>query len=806
MDNTGKEEILNIKHAVGLVKRNWRLFLALPVFFLALAFLVNQFSRPEYRITSSILINLDNYRLQRQEINNYLNSSLLLTDPNFQNEMRILKSSPVFEKTIENLDLQTRYYRRSGIWYVNSYKNVPFTIDYVKNHIQPVGVRFYISFPGGDQFYVRAESKEVSLYNLKTGKFAGQKKNWLFQKKASFGELIQTADLAFIVDKAGPVHHSDDPPAWYGFEFRDMHSLKEELMKKFQFSANDKQATVVEISLKTGSVEEGIDLANELMNVYSEQNLIRKNHIASNTIDYIESQLGEISDSLSQTEVNLQQFRSSNRVLDIRDQSLGISDQYINLQNRLAELLTQKRYYEYVKNYLEKNDDYSTIIVPASLGIKDQLLSNLMSDLVSFHSQRSNLIQNQQFKNPLVQKLGIQIENVKKTISENIAEVSRSTDIEIDEMEKRLSGIRDEISRLPETQRRLGNIERKYRLNDATYNYLMEKRAEAKISKASNHRENNIIEPARMDGIKPVSPKKGFNYLVALMFGLVIPFGFVVARDSLNSRIDTSEYIEQISPGSTFGIIPHSKFKTRHVVSEYPNSNIAESFRALRTNLDFYLNGGQKKVIMISSCLEKDGKTFIAVNLAISFAQLNLKTILVSFDLRKPQNLFSSDDGNKEGLSSYLNGTAIPGRIINNPQANLDYIVAGSIPANPAELIAGDKTNDLISILRSNYDIVILDTTPLAQVSDAYLLFKYSDINLIIVRQNKTLKNVFSLVMKNLKLRGILNIGIILNDNKINNEQYGYGTGYYHTAGKKEKVKKQRKKRRKHYYEPLYRL
>jgi hypothetical protein len=100
-----------------------------------------------------------------------------------------------------------------------------------------VGVRFYISFPGGDQFYVRAESKEVSLYNLKTGKFAGQKKNWLFQKKASFGELIQTADLAFIVDKAGPVHHSDDPPAWYGFEFRDMHSLKEELMKKFQFSA-----------------------------------------------------------------------------------------------------------------------------------------------------------------------------------------------------------------------------------------------------------------------------------------------------------------------------------------------------------------------------------------------------------------------------------------------------------------------------------------------------------------------------------------------------------------------------------------
>ena len=147
----------------------------------------------------------------------------------------------------------------------------------------------------------------------------------------------------------------------------------------------------------------------------------RKNHIATVTIDYIEKQLNEISDSLSQTEDNLQSFRSSNQLLNITEQATGISAQYMDLQNQLAELVTRKRYYDYVADYLLKNDNFSNMIVPASLGIQDPLLNNLMSELIAAQAQRSNLIENNQEKNPLVQKLNIQIENVKKTISENIS-------------------------------------------------------------------------------------------------------------------------------------------------------------------------------------------------------------------------------------------------------------------------------------------------------------------------------------------------------------------------------------------------
>jgi len=199
----------------------------------------------------------------------------------------------------------------------------------------------------------------------------------------------------------------------------DLRNLKNNL----EFTVVDRMATVIGISLKSESLEKGIDIINELMNVYSDQNLARKNHIASITIDYIERQLDEISDSLSLTEDNLQQFRSSNQLLNISDQATGISEQYMDLQNQLAVLVTRQRYYDYVSDYLLNNDNFSNMIVPASLGIQDPLLNNLMSELITAQAQRSNLVENNQERNPLVQTLSIQIENYKKTISENIEAV-----------------------------------------------------------------------------------------------------------------------------------------------------------------------------------------------------------------------------------------------------------------------------------------------------------------------------------------------------------------------------------------------
>ncbi|MGD0756759.1 MAG: polysaccharide biosynthesis tyrosine autokinase, partial [Bacteroidales bacterium] len=777
--NFNLQEENDLKKIIEMILRNYKLFITWIILAIGLAYLVNRFSIPVYKISSSVLIKEDKDQTGGSDANNYLNSSLFRMNQNFQNELWVLKSSTVIEQTIKNLDLEVSYYLKKGFKYLDAYKNAPFHIVFEQNHVQPINVRFYITFMNKDYFEIRAESGKTSFYNFENNEITFKKDRWSFLKNGKIGELIETSDLAFTVELDSAKRVFDKEKFRYGFEFNDIPSLVTGFKNEFIFINTDKLSTVVEISLKNESLIKGIDLVNELMHVSSIQNLDRKNHLATITIDYIEKQLNEISDSLNQTENNLQRFRSSNQLLNINEQANNISTQYTDLQNQLAALAARKKYYDYVSGYLSKNDNFSNIIVPASIGIPDPLLNNLMSELIDIQAQRANLINSDQEKNPLVQKLGIQIENIKKTISENISAAGRTTGISIDEMNKRIKKTENEISRLPATQRQLGNIERKYRLNDAIYNYMLEKRAEAKITKASNLPDDIIIEPAKMVGFGPVSPNKKLNYLIALILGMAVPFGYLMIRSALNNKVETQDDIQRLTDVPVLGKILHNKYKTANVMFEFPKSNIAESYRALRTNLDFYVRGGQKKVIMVTSSMEGEGKSFIALNIAMSYAQLGRRTILLDFDMRKRKIFFDDKEEPKEGLSSYLiNNADLEDIIIKSPHEKLDYILSGVIPPNPTELMALDKTEKLITQLKNNYDYIVMDTTPLAQVTDAYLLINHAEVKVMLARYNYTIKTVFSLIMKDLKQKNIDHVCIVMNDNRYNRDQYGYGYGY----------------------------
>ena len=483
--NINFQEESDLKRILQLVLRNFRLFIFCLFIAFAFAFFMNRYAVPSYDISSSILIKENTAQQGSPGPNQFINSSLFGRNQNFQNELWVLKSYPVIEKTINNLDLTVSYYSKGKIHYYDAYQNVPFIVTYLSDHVQPINIKFDITFLNGRDFQLVGESKNAAFYNYVTERIEYRKNKWIFAKNAKLGELIETSDLAFIVQPIDTTLIPINKSITFAFEFQTVSSLTNRIRNDLTINAIDKEATVVSLRLKSESIVKGLNIVDELMNVYSDQNLERKNHLANITINYIEKQLNEISDSLSLTENNLQRFRSTNQLLDIADQSAGISTQYMDLQNQLADLVSRKRYYDYVSDLLA-NDNFSNLMLPASIGISDQLLNNLVSELLTAQAQRSNLIENNQERNPLVQKLGIQIENLKKTISENILAVGKTTDISIDEMNKRIRRIEAEISRLPETQRRLGNIERRYRLNDAIYNYLMEKHAEAKITKASN--------------------------------------------------------------------------------------------------------------------------------------------------------------------------------------------------------------------------------------------------------------------------------------------------------------------------------
>ncbi len=769
----------DLRKIYDIFTKNYKLFIVSIIIAMGLAFLINRYSVPTYKTSGSILIKENKNQQENRDANDFLNSSLFGQNQNFQNELWALRSSPVLEQTIRNLDLFVTYYIKVKYRYSDAYQEVPFYIYFAKNHPQPINVRFYFSYLEDGYFILKASSRNTLFYDFNNNQVIYQKNVWNFEKKGRFGELIETDDLSLMIKSDSTKSQLLLKSSKYAFELKTIVALREEIRKSLNFSIVDKLATVIEISLKSESLKKGIDIINELMKVYSDQNLESKNHIATVTIDYIEKQLNEISDSLYLTENNLQQFRSSNQLLNITEQANGISRQYMDLKNQLAELVTRKRYYDYVTDYLSKNDNFSNMIIPASLGIQDPLLNSLMSELIAAQAQRSNLIENSQEKNPLVQKLNIQIENTKKTISENISSVSKTTIISIDEMSKRIKKIESEISRLPLTQRLLGNIERKYRLNEEIYNYLLEKRAEAKITKASNLPDDIIIEPAKMIGLKPVFPDNKKNFLIALLSGLLLPFGYLFIRNALNNKIEVQDDISRITDEPVLGEILHNQYKYSSVMIDFPRSNIAESFRALRTNLDFYLKRNGNKVIMVTSCLGGEGKTFVALNLALSYAQLGRRTILVNFDLRKNETYFTNTEASLKGLSYFLIDTIELEKIIfKSPQTNLDYISSGNLPPNPVEIIALEKTNELFSELKKNYEIIILDTAPIGMFTDSFLLLDHSDLKIIISRQNFTLKRLFSIIIEDLNFKKVENICIVLNDKRVYYKSHLYGYGY----------------------------
>lgn len=788
--NIASQEENEFRKYIELVRKNYKLFIVCVFFALLAAYFVNRYSTPAYSVSSSILIKGGSQSLNGTSENDFLYRNIFGTNQNFQNELWIMKSYPVIENTVRNLDLSVSYYTIGKFSSFEAYTDSPIKVSFLPSHPQPLGLMFTVNFINDVDFNIAAEAKRVSFYNYESDIVSHQKVKWSFTHTGKLGDLIETPDLSFIIEARDTTIQIDRSLS-YGFEFNTIASITNGIKGSLTYMVADRQATVIKLNLITYSVKKGIDVLNELMSVYSEQNLERKNHLANITVDYIEEQLSQISDSLTIAEDNLQRFRSSNRLLDISNQSTVLSAQYIELQNQLAELMSKKRYYDYVSELL-KNDNYANMMLPASIGISDATLNQMMSELINAQAQRSNLIQNNQERNPLVQKLGIQIENAKKIISENINSLRNSTSISIDELNKRLKRAEAEMNRLPATQRQLGNIERKFSLNESIYNYLLEKHAEAKITKASNLPDDLVIEPARGEG--QVSPNKRMNLMIAFFLGLAIPFGFVWLRSTLNNSIQSQEDIENITDRPVLGKILHNRFKTRNVVYEFPNSDIAESIRALRTNLDFFIRGNHKQVIQVTSSLENEGKSFIASNLAMSFAQLGKKTILVDCDLRKPKIYFGEEDDNSPGLSSFMiEKESLDDIILKSPHKKLDYITAGTLPPNPVELLALDKTKKLLTDLKTKYDIIILDTTPLGQVTDAYLLLNHSDVNMMVVRHGQSLKSIFSFIMKDLNQKNVGNTCVVLNDIRYFRDQYGYGYGYYNKKGFWGKKKKKKR-------------
>ncbi|GAB1404975.1 tyrosine-protein kinase domain-containing protein [Lentimicrobium sp.] len=803
MDKT--EEIFQQKtNYKDLIFKMWRYkwwFVLTTIVFVGGAYLFNKLSTARYRNQTTLL-------LKESERNNFLSSQnvmqgfgLFSNNDNIENELGILTSYSLINEVVNKLNMEIAFfkeeYRFGGIIKKDflletqeEYLYQPLRISINKSIPQAIDVKIYYTILNENEFMLEAIGKEVLIYDYLTDEVISVEDNFHFKGKYKFGETVNekffnvTIHLNEEVNKGTPMEGGRHYFTLNSPSFLTLKAI--ENIKAYQPSIT---SSLVIITMSGDNRIKITDFLNALSSTYLDNNLEKKNKIAINTVKFIDSQISDVADSLNFAESKLQNFRTSNRVTDLGYQGQQSLERLSRIEGERAMLTMQKKYYDYIRDYFSQNTDLSDLIAPSSMNVQDPLLNQLITQLITLNSERNNLLNQGNVKNLRLGPIEVQIANLKQTIMENIKSNAATTEIALQDLNNRSARISSEMSRLPSTERQLFGIERTFKLNDAIYTFLMQKRSEAQIASASNTPDYEVVDPARLITAYKIFPKSNLTLTIGLMLGLIIPFIVIVLKDFLNTRIVNKKEVTQLTNFPILGHVFHNDTKDKIVISENVNSPLSETFRSLRTNLQFYAKDKDKQFFLVTSSYSGEGKSFISQNLALVYALFGKKTLLVGFDLRRPKLYHEFNLSNNKGITSYLIGQASLDEIIQHTSnVNLDFISAGPIPPNPLELIASDATKTMINALKERYEYIIIDSPPIGVVSDAFLLTEFADVNIYIVRQGYTNKDAFANNIKQMQHKNIKHVSIVINDVTPQDMRYDYGYDYsYYKEDDKKK-------------------
>jgi tyrosine-protein kinase Etk/Wzc len=765
-----EEDNINIKRYISLFINNWYWFAVALFISFSLAYGINRYSQEIYSVSSTLLIQDDQIVSMSRSTNSVIpGGDIFKSQQNLKNEMGILKSFSInywVMKELKDFHVVYTSIGRRGIVESRMYKTCPFVVVYDSLELDPKGREVGITILSNEQYQIELNGGLNFKTNLK------------------FGERFNKYGFNFTIEKRNPGESVSILGASnkYYFYFTDPGSLASEYRNKLVVSPIEKDASLVVLSVSGSVPEQEADYLNKLMDVYIRYGLRNKNETADNTIEFIDRQLHIISDSLEKAAGKLENFRLQNSFIDLSKEGTSIQNRLERFENEKTSFELQLQYYNYLSEYLNTNSG-GAIISPSVMGITDQVLIKLVYDLSSYQKELEKVRLNISADQPATAFLLRQKEEARQSLIENVRNGIAGLDLSIAESSRKISQVEEEINKLPSTERKLINIQRGFDLNNTVYTYLLEKRSESGIARASNVSDNRLLDAASPYSSSLIKPKTKINYLIALMLGFVLPMAAISLIDFFNDRVMDKKDIEGKTKIPVIGYISHSDSKREIAVVEKPGSSLAESFRSVRTAIKYYVKENENAVIAVSSTISSEGKTFISINLAAITAMLGKKVLLIGLDLRKPRinKVFEFEDS--PGMSTYLSGNCKFEEIIKKTQIeNLYYAPSGPIPPNPSELIETANMKKFIDRARKEFDYIIIDTPPVAIVTDTLLLAPYVDINLFIVRQRYTSRNTLEMI-EQLHVQGELkNMAIVMNDISLSG-YYGYGMRYGYSRG-----------------------
>jgi polysaccharide biosynthesis transport protein len=565
---------------------------------------------------------------------------------------------------------------------------------------------------------------------------------------------------------------------------------------------DDKGSSIITLSMQGTNKARMVEYLNSTVNMLIKRQLDDKNQFATNTVNFIDSTLVAMQTQLKETGNELKAFRKNKNIYDLEESGGKFSEQILDYDVKKDEVSRKMNYYNSLKSYLKNSVDYSKLPAPTVAGIEDPNIVTNVSKLIALSTQRSEMAYAVK-SDKIFQDFDNQMGAIKSVLLENITSAKASLQYDLAMVNNKIYETESTIKKLPEDQQEFLKIKRKYDLNDNVIETFLEKKSEANIVKAANLSDIHFIDPAKDVGGGLIGPKTSVNYVLAFFLGLLLPLLFVFGIFFINNAIQNTEDVSKLTQLPMIGVIGVNKLGTDLAVFEKPKSALSESFRAIRSSLQFLYkkqNLQGAKTLMITSSVSGEGKTFCSINIATVFALSEKKTVIVGLDLRKPKLFEEFSLTNEVGVVNYLIKQKSLKEITNHTQIPfLDVILSGPVPPNPSELILSDGMKELIEELKKTYDYIILDTPPVGLVSDALELAQYCDVTLYIVRQNYTKKDMITQLNNRVKRGELNNTSVILNsfENKAKyggGYGYGYGYGYgaysngYHEAEKKATI------------------
>ena len=753
------DNIIDFREFLYKVLNNWYYFLLSILFTLLIAFGYNRYSQELFRVSTKIQVNKDDSNTSTTDV---LYNTLNNNETSLKDEVSLITSFPIVFKTVSELRFDIGYYLKGNVKTSESlFAPIEVICDKELTQSKP-------------NFSFNIEVVDENNYNLFCEKLD-------FDGVYSFGEEVKLGSFDFIVQRTFQERWNDFPVTIV--KFRNLKQIAKKYQSKIQVEDIEKESNIISLFLYEEDQNKGVVFLNSLVDNFINSQIDLKKKSSSNTVEFIKNEIQNIEDSLSLIEIKLQNYKNTRQIPDINLKTQNIYKKISLLEDELASYKYQDKYYSYLEDYINSDNNFENTIAPSTYGITNTSLSEMVKKLVNIQLEKNVLIDGGQINNPSIGDFDLQLNQLTLNINEIIKNSRNSNNNIINDLNKRIAIEELSLESLPTEQRELLNIERIQKTSESLYMFLLQKKSEAEISASSITSNIKHLEPAIFFNKAPIYPKTTQTYTIAILLGLLIPILILIIVDFFNDKIKSRIDLERLTKIKLIGLIGRNHTAHNLLTKLNPKSAISEGFRTLRSNLEYIDKDSNEKLYLITSSISGEGKTFVASNLAVVFANSGKKTLLLGADLRRPKIYEDFSNENKKGLSTILSGeNSFNDVVIKTEDENLDVIISGPTPFNPSDMLLNEKFENLISLLKENYDKIIIDTAPIGLVADAYMVMKFSDVNLYIVRQNYTSKEVLRFINGLHEDKRIDNLFLVLNDVSSGSGVYGYGKYSYGNA------------------------